>query len=152
MDQHRPLGPANLGPVGNFQRQGLAGFGLNRDLLQRPLRPVSGGGPPVGPAHLVVNIGRDAVFEQRGVQGLGVVRVDLGCVQPLVAEQPVQHLAGAAFVAGRVAQQHQRFFGRVVQAGMQLGLPEEVCGHWGRRSGGSALQGGGLTIEVLVYP
>ena len=131
VDQHRLLRPTHLRPIGDLQRQLLALAGRHCNFLQWPLRPIRRCGPPVGAPHAVVDVGRDAVFEERGVQHVGVVGIKIGRVQAAVAQQAVQHLGGAALMAGRVTQQYQRLLGRVMQAGMQLGLPEQVCGHGG---------------------
>ena len=131
VDQHRLLRPAHLRPVGDLQRQLVALLRRVGYFLQRPLRSVRSGSPPVGTLYGLVDAGLDAVLEQHAVQHVGVVGVDGVHIQVLLSEQSAQHTRGPAFMAFRVAQQHQRLFRRVVQAGVELGVPKGVVGHGG---------------------
>ncbi len=73
--------------------------------ILRPLRTVGGGGPVVGLLD---------VFPQFTGQVVGL------------ENELAERLGRAAFMAGGVAQQHQRLFRRIVNPGGEFGAPEKI--------------------------
>ena len=130
VDQGGLPGPAHLCPFGDCEGPRPPVPSRNSGLFHRPLRTVGGRRPPVRPLDRPVHAGGDSVLGEHGVEGVFAVRRYLPRLLDAVeAEQPMQRPRRASLVAGRVAQEHQRLLGRIVQAGVQLGLPERVVGH-----------------------
>ena len=127
VDEHGLVRPAYLCPVGYREGLLLAGPGGDGDFFHWPLRPVGRGGPPVGALYVAVDGFFQPLLEQHVGQGFVVVRINgVALGGGVDGEQPGERPGGSPLVPGRVAQQHEGFLRRVVDARGEFGLPDDV--------------------------